>query len=130
MRKILISLLMTVSTSAYANQTKCLAQAIYHEARGEPYQCQQLVADVVLNRMKHPNYPSTACGVVFQRNQFSWTSKPAKITDDESWQKSLKLASYKLSTQKKSTTAIYFTQGKRFGPVVARCGKHIFMKAV
>ena len=130
MRKILISLLLTVSTSAYANQTKCLAQTIYHEARGEPYQCQQLVADVVLNRMKHPNYPSTACGVVFQRRQFSWTSKPAKITDDESWKKSLKLASYKLSTQKKSTTAIYFTQGKRFGPVVARCGKHIFMKAV
>ena len=130
MRKILISLLMTVSTSAYAQQTKCLAQAIYHEARGEPYQCQQLVADVVLNRMKHPAYPSTTCGVVFQRRQFSWTSKPAKITDDKSWQKALKLASYKLSTQKKSTTAIYFTQGKRFGPVVARCGKHIFMKAV
>lgn len=86
-----------------------------------------MVADVVLNRMRHQNYPSTVCGVVFHRNQFSWTKHSPRITDDKAWRRSVELARQKLSTRNKTTTAIYFTQGRRFGPVVARCGKHIFM---
>lgn len=44
----------------------CLAQAIYHEARGEPEKGQWAVANVVLNRVVSKRYPSTICGVVFQ----------------------------------------------------------------
>lgn len=44
----------------------CLAQAIYHEARGEPEQGQWAVANVILNRVDSHRYPSTICGVVFQ----------------------------------------------------------------
>ena len=44
----------------------CLAQAIYHEARGEPEAGQWAVANVVLNRVVSYRYPSTVCGVVFQ----------------------------------------------------------------
>lgn len=44
----------------------CLAQAIYHEARGEPVKGQWAVANVVLNRVASKRYPSTICGVVFQ----------------------------------------------------------------
>lgn len=44
----------------------CLAQAIYHEARGEPEKGQLAVANIILNRVASSRYPSTVCGVVFQ----------------------------------------------------------------
>jgi spore germination cell wall hydrolase CwlJ-like protein len=44
----------------------CLTQAIYYEARGESARGQAAVAQVVLNRVKHPAFPRTVCGVVYQ----------------------------------------------------------------
>ncbi len=44
----------------------CLTQAIYYEAAREPDAGQRAVAQVVLNRVAHPAYPNTVCGVVFQ----------------------------------------------------------------
>ena len=44
----------------------CLAQAIYYEARSESEAGQRAVAQVVLNRMRHPAWPNSVCGVVYQ----------------------------------------------------------------
>jgi spore germination cell wall hydrolase CwlJ-like protein len=44
----------------------CLTQAVYFEARGETPKGQAAVAQVVLNRVKHPAFPKTVCAVVFQ----------------------------------------------------------------
>jgi spore germination cell wall hydrolase CwlJ-like protein len=44
----------------------CLAQALYHEARGEGRAGQLAVAEVVLNRVESPRFPDTICGVVRQ----------------------------------------------------------------
>jgi spore germination cell wall hydrolase CwlJ-like protein len=44
----------------------CMTQAIYYEAAREPTEGQEAVAQVVLNRMRHPAYPKTICGVVYQ----------------------------------------------------------------
>lgn len=44
----------------------CLAQAIYYEARSESEGGQRAVAQVVLNRLRHPAYPASVCGVVYQ----------------------------------------------------------------
>jgi spore germination cell wall hydrolase CwlJ-like protein len=44
----------------------CLAQAVYYEARSESVDGQRAVAQVVLNRLSHPAYPATVCGVVYQ----------------------------------------------------------------
>lgn len=49
-----------------AEERHCLAQAIYFEAGGESRIGQLAVADVVLNRVAHPAYPKTICGVVFE----------------------------------------------------------------
>ncbi len=49
-----------------ASERQCLAQAIYHEARGEPEKGQWAVVNVILNRVASPKYPATICGVVFQ----------------------------------------------------------------
>jgi spore germination cell wall hydrolase CwlJ-like protein len=44
----------------------CLTAAIYYEAATEPLEGQRAVAQVVLNRARHPAYPSSVCGVVFE----------------------------------------------------------------
>ena len=46
----------------------CLTQAVYYEAGYEPMQGRRAVAQVVLNRMRHPAFPKSVCGVVYQRN--------------------------------------------------------------
>lgn len=47
----------------------CLTAAVYYEARSEPDIGQRAVAQVVLNRVAHPAYPNTVCGVVYQGSQ-------------------------------------------------------------
>jgi len=44
----------------------CLTAAIYYEAATEPTEGQRAVAQVVLNRVRHPAYPASVCGVVFE----------------------------------------------------------------
>ncbi|HEX4196338.1 MAG TPA: cell wall hydrolase [Caulobacteraceae bacterium] len=44
----------------------CLTAAVYYEARGESVAGQAAVAQVVLNRVRHPAFPKTVCGVVYQ----------------------------------------------------------------
>lgn len=44
----------------------CLAQAVYYEARSESDEGQRAVAQVVLNRVRHPAWPNSVCGVVYQ----------------------------------------------------------------
>ena len=44
----------------------CLAQAVYYEAASEGVDGGRAVAQVVLNRLHHPGYPSTVCGVVYE----------------------------------------------------------------
>ncbi len=44
----------------------CLAEAIYYEARSESEDGQRAVAQVVLNRVRHPAWPNSVCGVVYQ----------------------------------------------------------------
>lgn len=46
----------------------CLTQAVYYEAGFEPMGGRRAVAQVVLNRMRHPAFPKSVCGVVYQRN--------------------------------------------------------------
>jgi spore germination cell wall hydrolase CwlJ-like protein len=54
----------------------CLADNVYNEARGESIEGQLAVALVTLSRTLFPEYPKDVCGVVYQKNQFSWTFDP------------------------------------------------------
>ncbi|MEO9599698.1 cell wall hydrolase [Parasphingorhabdus sp.] len=47
----------------------CLTQAIYYEAGMEPDAGQRAVAQVILNRVRHPSYPNTVCGVIYQGSE-------------------------------------------------------------
>jgi len=63
----------------FERSLQCLAEAIYYEARSESDDGQRAVAQVVLNRVRHPAYPNSVCGVVYQGServtgcQFSFT---------------------------------------------------------
>lgn len=46
----------------------CLTQAVYYEAGFEPMEGRRAVAQVVLNRMRHPAFPKSVCGVVYQHS--------------------------------------------------------------
>ncbi len=81
-------------------QQRCLAEAIYFEARGEPWKGQVAVAQVVLNRVKNPTYPGSVCGVVYQnkhrrnRCQFSFAcdGKKDRIRSHRHWATAQKIA--------------------------------------
>ena len=83
-----------------ARERYCLAAAIYYEARGEPTDGQQAVAQVVLNRVEDARYPGSVCGVVFQdenrkhRCQFSFAcdGRPERPRPGASWSRSLDIA--------------------------------------
>lgn len=48
---------------------QCLAQAVYYEAAGQSLAGQRAIAQVVLNRMRHPAFPKSVCGVVYQGSE-------------------------------------------------------------
>jgi spore germination cell wall hydrolase CwlJ-like protein len=50
---------------------ECLTAAVYYEAAIEPLDGQRAVAQVVLNRVRHPAYPRSVCGVVYQGSERS-----------------------------------------------------------
>jgi spore germination cell wall hydrolase CwlJ-like protein len=52
----------------------CLAKNIFHEAGVEDRMGKYAVAQVTLNRIKNPKYPTTVCDVVMDRKQFSWAN--------------------------------------------------------
>lgn len=54
-------------------EKQCIVDALYHEARGEGEFGMKAVANVIHNRYEHPAYPSTYCGIINQRKQFSYT---------------------------------------------------------
>ena len=58
---------------------KLLANAVYGESRGEPYEGQVAVAAVILNRIEHSDFPNTVGGVIFQPGAFT------AVSDGQIW---------------------------------------------
>jgi len=51
----------------------CMATAIFFEARDQQITGQELVAEVVINRVEHERFPDDVCSVVYQPKAFSFT---------------------------------------------------------
>jgi spore germination cell wall hydrolase CwlJ-like protein len=54
------------TADARAKALNCLTQAVYYEAGFEPGEGQMAVAQTVINRMRHPGYPKSICGVIYE----------------------------------------------------------------
>lgn len=69
----------------------CLSRNIYWESRTEPLIGQIAVAQTTFNRVKDKRWKNNICGVVFQKNQFSWTNLPnirnAKPRNRKQWER-------------------------------------------
>lgn len=89
----------------HARAQECLAQAIWYEAASESEAGQRAVAQVVLNRVAHPAWPSSVCGVVYQGSerstgcQFTFTcdGSLARRPSGASWARAQRIASEALS---------------------------------
>lgn len=75
-----------------ARDIECLAENIYHEARGEPVAGQVAVAYVVLNRVARRIRGTDVCEVVWAPHQFSWTGHPTPIRDPHAWRQAWRIA--------------------------------------
>lgn len=79
---------------------KCLAEALYFEARGETVKGQVAVAEVIMNRVKSSRYPDTLCGVIKQGTgrkyqcQFTYTcdGQSESIREPEAYERVGKIA--------------------------------------
>lgn len=92
--------------SLRGNSLECLTAAVYYEARSETLDGQRAVAQVVLNRARHPTYPNSICGVVYQGSQrrtgcqFSFTcdgSMQRGVRNQAAWETARQVASAALA---------------------------------
>jgi len=79
----------------------CLTAAIYYEAASETDDGMRGVAQTVINRVRHPSFPNTVCGVVFQGSQragvcqftFSCDGAMARAPSKPNWLRASRVAS-------------------------------------
>jgi spore germination cell wall hydrolase CwlJ-like protein len=113
----------------------CLAKNIYYEARGEPINGKIAVAQVTLNRVTHrTEFQSSICGVVYAKNQFSWTMEKHREPRGPAWHEAQALAKAVVvgTVHLPDFKALYFHNltvkpaWNKTKELVARIGNHIF----
>ncbi len=122
---------------------ECLTQAVYYESRGESRSGQQAVAQVILNRVRHPAFPKSVCGVVFQgvksggcQFSFACDNQPHHPMENAAWRRAESVAAQALDGQVMSEVgdATHF-HAARTGSSwsagllkVAQIGAHVFYR--
>lgn len=121
------------STTYSSSDVQLLGKVISAEARGESYEGQVAVGAVILNRVKHPSFPDSLSGVVYQKGAFS-------CVNDSNWyqpvsETSKRAAIDALNGWDPSGGAIYYFNPKKTSdsfmhsrPVVKVIGEHRFCK--
>ncbi len=127
-----------------ARALDCMTAVVYYEAAWEGLDGQRAVAQVVLNRMRHPAYPKTVCGVVFQGSerrtgcQFTFTCDGAlaRQPNEAAWSRARQVAKAALNgyVMKKVGNATHY-HATYVAPYwspnllkVAQVGAHIFYR--
>lgn len=124
------------SSSGVTNRTNdlsLLARIISAESRGEPYSGQVAVGAVVLNRVKHPSFPKTLAGVIYQDGAF--TAIVDGQVNEPVTESAKKAAQDAMNGWDPSYGCIYYYNPKtatnqwiRTRPVVTTIGSHVFCK--
>ncbi|WP_064091062.1 spore cortex-lytic enzyme [Rossellomorea aquimaris] len=113
------------------NDIQLMANAVYGEARGEPYEGQVAVAAVILNRVDSSAFPNTAAGVIFEPGAFT------AVADGQIWltpnEKAKEAVLDAINGWDPSSSAIYYfnpaTATSKWiwsRPQIKKIGKHIF----
>jgi spore germination cell wall hydrolase CwlJ-like protein len=121
-------------------EATCLATAVYFESMGEPLEGQLAVAQVVINRAKSGRYPTSWCGVVKQKAQFSFVRSgqfPRVDAGCQAWRKAQAIARIASASmaQVLPTDVLWYhadyvapSWGRRLARV-EKIGAHIFYRA-
>jgi N-acetylmuramoyl-L-alanine amidase len=126
------------AADAGSRELECLATGIYFEAKSEPLAGQLAVGKVIANRSEsHGRFPSTYCGVLFQRGQFSFVRGghlPAVAHSSKQWQTAVAIAKIVDQDLKESSVgdALFF-HARYVAPGwhmrrVASIGNHVFYR--
>lgn len=118
-------------------ELNCLAIGVYYESKGEPLAGQLAVADVILNRTTSGRFPSSVCGVLTQRGQFSFVKGgrlPDVDTSRPAWKTAVAIA--RIATQElwdSPAEGALFFHARRVSPKwnhtrVASLGNHVFYR--
>jgi N-acetylmuramoyl-L-alanine amidase len=121
-----------------SHELECLAVGIYFESKSEPLAGQLAVGEVIANRANsNGRFPSSYCGVLFQRSQFSFVhghSLPSVPRSNRQWQTAVAIAQIVDQNLKASAApkALFF-HARRVSPGwrltrVASIGNHIFYR--
>lgn len=127
-----------------SSEFKCLAEALYFEARGETVKGQFAVAEVIRNRVKSGRFPSTYCAVINQgtgkkhRCQFSYTcdGRPEVVAEPAAYARVAKVARATIDGKSPDitdgatfyhTTAVSPSWSRKFTKT-ARFGVHLFYR--
>jgi spore germination cell wall hydrolase CwlJ-like protein len=127
-----------------SRELECLSEAVYYEARGETPSGQAAVAQVVLNRVRHPSFPKSICGVVFQgayahtgcQFSFACDGSMRRTREAGAWKRAQRVAARALSGTVMSEVGAathFHTTGVApgWGPRllrVAQVGMHVFYR--
>lgn len=94
----------TASTLDRGRALECLTAAIYYEAASEPDSGQAAVAQVILNRVRHPAFPGSVCGVVYQGSEragcqfsFACDGAMARVPSRAGWARAARAAAMALT---------------------------------
>ncbi len=119
------------TNSQNESQVYLLAKVINGEARGEPYEGQVAVGAVVLNRVKHPSFPNSISGVVYQNGAF--TAVDDGQINAEMYSSSMRAARDALNGWDPTGGAIYYynpvtatNKWIRSRKIICTIGKHVF----
>lgn len=136
----LIILLAVFVKPVFANtseEVKYLAMAIFYEAQGESHAGKEAVADVILNRVGHPEFANSVKKVITSRGQFQWyynrSLRGDRVFNPSKEKEIMKLAKKKYMQHvmdvRKDTTkkAIFFSTGRKPAPrarLIKKVGNH------
>ncbi len=118
-------------------ELNCVAIGVYYESKGEPLTGQLAVADVILNRATSGRFPSSACGVLTQRSQFSFVKGgrlPDVDTSRPAWKTAVAIARIaRQNLWESPAKGALFFHARRVSPNwgktrVASLGNHIFYR--
>ena len=120
------------------SQIECLVRNAYFESRNQGVKGMQAVTWVVLNRTKHPSYPSTPCAVIYAPFQFEWTrnGKTPQVKEKDAYTQAERVVEGVLSGKlKDNTNSSTHFHSARIKPVWASrlsytttIGSHCFYK--
>jgi N-acetylmuramoyl-L-alanine amidase len=137
----------SAAAASRAAEINCLAENVYHEARGEPLEGQYAVAEVTMNRVGSGSFPKSVCEVVHEQRwdplrrryvgAFSWTElERVRRPRGTAWQRAIDVATavHDGAHSPRVPSALYYHASyiepswARANRRVATIGRHVFYR--